>query len=324
MANGQSVSLAPGIYTVTETSLPNYKTTFAGDCNSSGQVNHGGLNTHNDICTIVNSDIALAAVPIPPLINVTKISNPLVLPSGPGPVTYNYAVSNIGIVPMTDVTVTDNKCGPVNYVSGDINLNSKLDVGEIWNYSCTTTLTQTTTNTATATGKANGLTATDIAAATVVVGSPLAPPLINLIKIPTPLFLPAGGGPVKYTYLVSNPGTVPLSGVTLTDDKCPNIIVPSGDINGNGLLDPNETWTYSCQINLKTTTTNTGAAKGSANGLTSTHSSVVTVVVATAVPALPNTGLPPQEKSLPWGTAVPSGFFAISLLIFIIRKKRTV
>ncbi len=115
--SGQSVAFAPGIYTVTETSLPNYTTTFAGNCNANGQINHGGINTRNDICTIINNDIGTPVAPIPPLIHITKIPSPLVLPSGPGLVTYNYAVSNVGIVPMTNVTVTDNKCAAVNYVS---------------------------------------------------------------------------------------------------------------------------------------------------------------------------------------------------------------
>jgi hypothetical protein len=53
VVSGESVSLAPGIYKVTETNLPNYKATFAGDCNANGQVNHGGINTHNDLCKLL-------------------------------------------------------------------------------------------------------------------------------------------------------------------------------------------------------------------------------------------------------------------------------
>ncbi len=321
VVSGQSIALAPGIYTVTETNKPNYQASFAGDCNASGQINHGGINTHNDVCTIVNNDIGPAVAAVPPLIHITKIPNPLALPGGSGLVTYNYAVSNIGVVAMTNITVNDNKCGPVTYVSGDTNLNSKLDVNEIWNYKCSATLSQTTNNTVTATGLANGLTATDIANATVVVGSQLPPPLIDLIKIPTPLFLPAAGGLVKYSYLVSNPGIVPINNVTLTDNKCSQILGPSGDLNGNGLLDTNETWTYACQMNLSATTTNTAIAQGSANGFTVTHSSVVTVVVAS--PKLPNTGFDPKSQDFPWQltTFVIAG---LALLIFSSKRETTV
>jgi uncharacterized repeat protein (TIGR01451 family) len=55
-----------------------------------------------------------------PLINITKIPNPLNLPLGPGSVTYTYTVTNIGKVAMGDIFVKDDKCSPVNYVSGDI------------------------------------------------------------------------------------------------------------------------------------------------------------------------------------------------------------
>jgi uncharacterized repeat protein (TIGR01451 family) len=128
----------------------------------------------------------------PPLINVTKIPNPLALPSGPGSVTYTYAVKNVGISPMTGVTVTDNKCSPTTFVSGDTNNNSQLDVNETWLYHCTTTLSQTTTNTVTATGHANGFTAIDTADATVVVGvgTSTVSPLIPLTTTPSAVILP--------------------------------------------------------------------------------------------------------------------------------------
>jgi len=63
-----------------------------------------------------------------PLINVTKIPNPLALPTGPGSVTYTYVATNVGIVPMGSVWVRDDKCNPVNYISGDSNNNLFLDV----------------------------------------------------------------------------------------------------------------------------------------------------------------------------------------------------
>ena len=54
-----------------------------------------------------------------------------------------------------------------------------------------------------------------------------------------------GGGPVTYTYLVTNPGNVPLTNVSVSDNKCSPVAYQSGD-NGNGKLDPGETWTFTC------------------------------------------------------------------------------
>lgn len=319
ISSGQSVRLFPGTYMVSETSRPNYTTTFVGHCDANGRVNHGGINTHNDICTIVNNDIGTPVAPIPPLIHITKIPDPLVLPLGPGLVTYSFAVTNVGIAPMTNVTVTDPKCGPVTFLSGDTDLDAQLDVGEVWNYQCAVTLNQTTENTVTATGRANGLTATDIAVSTVVVGSPLTPPLIDLIKVPTPLFLPAAGGLVKYTYLIYNPGVVALSNVSLVDDKCTQITGPVGDTNGDGRLDTDEVWSYTCQMQLNATTTNTGTAQGSANGFTVRHTSVVTVVVA--APGLPNTGFGPFGNSRAWAVVMIEILAAVALLFVVTQRK---
>ena len=83
-------------------------------------------------------------------------------------------VTNAGSVPLAGVTVTDDKCSPVTFVSGDTNSNALLDLTETWTFTCTTTITTPTTNTATATGKdAAGTSTSATATATVsVVNSP--------------------------------------------------------------------------------------------------------------------------------------------------------
>jgi hypothetical protein len=63
----------------------------------------------------------------------------------------------------------------------------------------------------------------------------------------------APGTSATFTYTLTNPGNVPLSGVTViddhgtpgnaADDQSPSFL--SGDSNGNGLLDPGEVWSYS-------------------------------------------------------------------------------
>jgi uncharacterized repeat protein (TIGR01451 family) len=172
-------------------------------------------------------------------------------------------------------------------VSGDTNSNAVLEVSETWTYTCTVTLLATHTNNVVATGWANSLSATDTASATVVVGIPLVPPLIHVTKVPNPLTLPVGGGSVTYTETATNPGTAALSNVTLTDDKCSPVNYISGDSNSNSLLDPTETWVYTCQANLTSSTTNTATVSGDANGLTATDLATATVIVATAVPVIP-------------------------------------
>jgi Ca2+-binding RTX toxin-like protein len=60
------------------------------------------------------------------------------------------------------------------------------------------------------------------------------------------------GSTVTFTYLVTNPGDVSLAGVFVRDDHGTpgnpsddfNAALVAGDQNGNGLLDPGETWTF--------------------------------------------------------------------------------
>ncbi len=262
-----------------------------------------------------------------PIINITKVPAPLALPAGPGSVTYTYRVKNIGPVAMSKVGVKDNKCTPVTYVSGDKNKNSLLEIDETWVYRCTTTMAKTTTNTATAHGFANGFTVYDTANATVVVGVPLPPPLINLVKKPSVFAMSAAGGAVTYTYTVTNPGTAPLHTVSVTDDKCtglPGRVSGSvgGDINKNNLLESNETWTFTCQTKLTKTTTNTGTAEGHANGLTAIDFSLATVVVGS--PGLPNTGIGMGTNNYELWIIILTAVIVVALVVFYIARKKRV
>ena len=53
------------------------------------------------------------------------------------------------------------------------------------------------------------------------------------------------GAPVTWTYLVTNPGNVPVAVTAVTDDH-PGVVPAfrGGDADGDGLVDPSETWTY--------------------------------------------------------------------------------
>ncbi len=308
------------VYTVTESADPNYTRTFSGDCDVNGQLNL--IPGDNKFCIVTNNDIGPATPVVPPLIDVLKVPNPLALPSGPGPVTYTYTLRNIGTVPVTDITMVGDTCSPIVRVSGDLNGDNKLDVNETWVYTCTTTLSATHTNIITATGWANGISAVDIASATVVVGAPIVPPLIHLVKRPSVFTLPAPGGGVLYTYTVTNPGAAALSGVSITDDKCTGlpgqVVGHPGDLNHNNLLETNETWNFTCQTNLTQTTTNTGTVVGFANGLVATDFAIATVVVA--APGFPNAGLPPDTT---WNIAILAGALILILTSFavVIRKR---
>lgn len=311
-------------YAITETKDPNYTQSFSGDCGSDGIINNLVPGSTN-YCFITNDDIGAPIVvpPVPPIIDVVKVPSPLALPDGPGLVNYTYTLRNIGTVPVTDITMVGDSCGPITLTSGDTNSNRILEVNETWKYNCATTLYTTNTNTVVATGWANGISASDVASANVIVGEPVVPPLIHVTKVPNPLALKAGGGNVTYTEKITNPGTVALSNVRLVDDKCSSVNYIAGDDNNNFKLDTNETWTYTCTTNLSKTTTNTATARGEANGLEARDFAIVTVVVADTVPSLPDTGIATEINNIYRNLAIALSLFTITALAFIVRKKQT-
>lgn len=268
-----------------------------------------------------------------PLIGITAVPDPLALPNGAGNVTYNYAVKNfLKEVPLTNIQVTDDKCSPVKFVEGDDNKDTKLDYSETWRYTCTTRLSQTTQSIATATGVANNITATHKAYSTVVVGSNIPPPLVsivNITKVAYPLSLPSEGGKITYIYKVNNPGIVPLSDVTVTDDKCSVMSGKLGDTNGNNLLDINEVWIYNCSTILKQTTTNTVRVVAFANGLQALSNDTITVKVnsriAQSVPNFPIAGTKPNVEVNPYIKttvwAILSGILVILIILFFLTRK---
>ena len=54
------------------------------------------------------------------------------------------------------------------------------------------------------------------------------------------------GEQVTFTYDVTNPGSKPLSSVTLSDDRCSPMSARTGDTDGDNVLDLTETWRYTC------------------------------------------------------------------------------
>lgn len=310
-------------YTISETSSANYAQSFSGDCDINGQLN---LNPgDNRFCIITNNDIGKAVVVplVPPLIEVIKTASPLSLPLGPGPVTYTYTLRNMGTIPVTNITMVGDTCSPIVLASGDANGDNKLDVNETWIHTCSKTLTETHTNNVVATGWANGISTVDIASATVVVGAPVVPPLIHITKVPSVFTLSAPGGVVTYSYTVTNPGTVPLSDIILSDDKCTGlpsrVVGHPGDINKNNLLESSESWSFTCRSNLTQTTINTGSVQGSANGLIARDFALATVVVS--APKLPSAGIGPSRIGIMAGIAVLAGALILLTPVALIRKR---
>ncbi len=84
----------------------------------------------------------------PPVIDIEKSTNGFNADTPTGPVllvgttaTFDYVVTNPGIGPISNVTVTDNQPVTPVYVSGDTDGDTWLDAGETWLYTASTTVT---------------------------------------------------------------------------------------------------------------------------------------------------------------------------------------
>jgi archaellum component FlaG (FlaF/FlaG flagellin family) len=113
-------------------------------------------------------------------------------------------------------------------------------------------------------------------------------PHTTLTKTASPTKVESGGS-VTYTYTELNDGSDPINLTSETDNHC-SPVTPTlgadnvhniGDTNTNGILDPGETWTFTCTTTLTATTTNTATFVGTdtLSGATVTETATATVTV---------------------------------------------
>jgi hypothetical protein len=151
-------------------------------------------------------------------------------------------------------------------------------------------------------------------------------PDINLVKTASTSAICEGSStPVTYTFAVSNKGGAPiipgspagsLQLVSLDDDLAGcviNIANPMGD-NGDGLLNPGETWTFTCTVNLSQTTVNTAVVTAKAidyNGqvVDSVTYTAMDSETVTASPGLMVSVNPPSATKC--AAALPQQFCAV-------------
>ena len=155
---------------------------------------------------------------------------------------------------------------------GDLNANGIFDAGERWVYLWSTTAALgSVTNAAVVTarnGAGQSVSATDTANyvglgahvtlhTAVNAAVPTVPTAVEDANTAPGRFFTAGT-PVTFTYLVVNDGPVALVNVVVTDVTGNfHPVFVSGDGNGNGRLDPGETWLYT-SAGVKTLTAITG------------------------------------------------------------------
>lgn len=221
-----------------------------------------------------------------PAIALVKSVSDDFVPAG-STVTYTFEVTNAGTIGtgglpadlvLAEVTLRDvsrpanPSCTIPTAIGGDTDDDELLDLlpAETWTYTCTGVVNETTVDVA-------GVTADAIDGLPVFAfDSAIVTPYdagIAIVKSATPRQLISPGGPVTYTYLVSNTGNVPLSNVSarISDNTCAPVTYVQGDDDGNQLLTgetdlfetgPQETWTFTCTTTVTQPTTNVVTVTG--------------------------------------------------------------
>jgi len=199
--------------------------------------------------------------PDEPDINIEKLTNGIDadVPTGPSitvgdAVTWTYIVTNPGDVPLSNIEVTDNIEGvDPQYVSGDENEDGILQVGEEWIFEAEGIAEEGQyANIGTVEGTSpDDETVTDEDPSHYI-GILPDQPAINIEKLTNGVDadLPTGpeitvGDDVTWTYIITNPGNVPLTNITVTDNIAG--VIPeyvSGDDNNDDILQPGESWIY--------------------------------------------------------------------------------
>ncbi len=250
-------------------------------------VNPDGTSTPSDPVTDTAVDNHFGSEPGIALVKTTNTIDSDV-PTGPyvpdgGPVTWTYTVTNTGNVPLQGVTVADDAGTPADgadditgtYVSGDTNGDGLLNLTETWVFTASgSAISGQYQNTATASGSGPDITEPD---GTVTPGVPVtndavdhyfgSDPAVNLVKVTNTVDSNTGpgiyvpiGSVVTWTYTITNPGNVPLSGIAVVDDNgtpadpaddFPGTYM-SGDTNGDNILDLTETWIFAATRPLVT------------------------------------------------------------------------
>ncbi|HIP35919.1 MAG TPA: DUF11 domain-containing protein, partial [Crocinitomix sp.] len=245
-----------GTYTVTQNDLD---TNGGGD----GDIdNTATVNGENPTGAATEEDVIYRAVSIiynPPAngyYTITKAANTANVNGAGDVIIYTITVVNTGYVPVHNVVVNDPLLGGnLTSPSGDTGNDSILGIGETWTFTDSYTVLQSDIdnngggdgdidNCVTVDGlnPANAATETDTECVDVNIILPGASMTID--KVANVASVSNVGDVISYTITVDNTGGVALSSVTVNDPLISNLSYQSGDTDGDGELDTNETWTY--------------------------------------------------------------------------------
>jgi uncharacterized repeat protein (TIGR01451 family) len=260
----------------------------AGSVTNTASATVGGVTSSTSSATV-----GLAALTIAKTADPTSTSTT-------GPIAYSITVTNTGTVNLTGVALTDPLTAGASLVSGDTTNPGVLDVGEIWVYSATYTVTSADLTAGspivnTATVDTDQTVPASASATTTIAQNPA----LAVAKSSTTSSITLAGQVVPYTFSVTNTGNVSLTGISVSDPACdaaPAYV--SGDTNTDSTLQTSETWTYTCNRTVTQAQINAGG----------NLSNTVTADSAESAPATDSLDIPiSQNPALAVAKTITSG-----------------
>ena len=174
-------------------------------------------------------------------------------------VAYTFTVGNLGDTPLSNVTLTDDRCtdDPVISSKSGGNDDDVLDLDETWTYTCEYTVVEADGASVVNNAEVAG---TDPLETTVKATDdytfPVLHPSITIDKTANPTSI-TDSGPVTYTYVVTNNGDTTLFDIAVTDD----VLGAIGSIASLGAGE-SQTLTKTVTVTTSTKATNVGTATG--------------------------------------------------------------
>jgi hypothetical protein len=216
-------------------------------------------------------------------------------------VTYHFVVTNVGGTTLTNVTVTDPRCGST-LVRKTGETDMSFDPNDVWNYSCTAVVPSGVAqvdNTATACGEYGDTKVCD----TDDHSFPVRTIAIQVDKLAVEQTAVAGST-VHFTIAVKNTGNTSFVGYVFDDPNCDE--QRTGANAADATLDPGETWTYACAMAThagQTSADNTATATG-----TNSDDKTATDSGSASIPLTQPAGTPQTPQTPPQGgTPPPAG-----------------
>ena len=169
--------------------------------------------------------------------------------SAPGTITYTITVRNTGNATLTNPTLSDPGLPGLAGPSGDSNGDHLLDVGEVWVWTATQTITQAMIDAGDPIRSlASFSTNETLSKSDETVVRMARNPAARLTKTVSPTTV-SGPQTVTYTIRAENTGNVTLTSPVVSDSLIPTAAPSSGD-NGNAKLDVGEVWVWTLPYDI--------------------------------------------------------------------------